>query len=69
MLRRFAELTPEEKFERSMDLLWELDERNPKNKPPFSTTHPGPMLLEHLELFGIVFSKAAGIQPADEKPA
>ena len=53
--KRFADLTAEEKFERSMDLLWELNPKNPKNMPPYSTTHPGPMSLEHMELFAIVF--------------
>ena len=52
---RFAQLTPEEKFERSLDLLWELDPKNPANNPPYSTTHPGPMSLEHMELLAIVF--------------
>jgi len=54
-IKWYAELTPEEKFERSMDLLWELDQKNPRNRPPYSTASPGPMSLEHLELFAIVF--------------
>ena len=55
--KRFAQLTPDEKAERCMDLLWELDPRNPQNKPPYSTTSPGPMSLEHMELLDIVFRK------------